>query len=132
MRVEQMPDRFWSVLESHARNQDSLVSWLRRASADEIVAYQLAYEQAAEEIADYWDGPVVDGVPYSEDDTEDLCKWVVAQGREAWVAACSDLGEAVRRYTARDVNDAWTPGEPAYEIFFERFGASLHVRLAEA
>ncbi|WP_433057892.1 DUF4240 domain-containing protein [Dactylosporangium sp. CS-033363] len=115
----------WTVLETHARDMDSLVAWLRTAPRDEVVAFQSAYEEAAEELADYWDGPVVDGVQYSEDDTEDLCLWIVAQGRAAWEAARVDFGAAVRRYVERDVDDAWVPGGVAYEIFFARFGSSL-------
>ncbi|WP_433217212.1 hypothetical protein ACQP00_09230 [Dactylosporangium sp. CS-047395] len=116
---------FWSVLETHARDMDGLVAWLRSAPRDQVVAFQVAYEEAAGELADYWDGPLVDGVQYSEDDTEDLCLWIVAQGRDAWEDARVDFGAAVRRYGARDVDDAWVPGGVAYQIFFGRFGSSL-------
>ncbi|MET7393043.1 hypothetical protein ABZS66_06040 [Dactylosporangium sp. NPDC005572] len=125
-------DAFWSVLETHARSQASILAWLREAPEDEIVAFQLTYELAAEALTDYWDGPVVDGVRYSEDDTEDLCMWIVAQGREFWTAARADFGGAVNRYTARDGGDPWTPGAPAYAVYFERFGRSLYERLYES
>ncbi|MER7277572.1 hypothetical protein ABT369_24335 [Dactylosporangium sp. NPDC000244] len=121
----EVSDRFWDVLESHERSQASLVAWLWSASRDEIVAYQRAFEEAAEELADYWDGPVVDGVQYSEDDTEDLCLWIVGEGRESWDAARADFEGAIRRYLARDPDDAWVPGAPAYAVFHERFGVSL-------
>ncbi|WP_432824790.1 hypothetical protein [Dactylosporangium sp. CA-092794] len=131
----EVPAWFWDVIEAHKPGTASLAGWLRRAAEDEIVAYQLAYELAAEEVADYWDGPVVDGVQYSEDDTEDLCKWVVAQGRAAWAAARSGpegMADAVRRYTARDAAEAWTPDGAAHAIFHERFHASLHERMTAA
>ncbi|WP_432987412.1 DUF4240 domain-containing protein [Dactylosporangium sp. CA-233914] len=130
-----VPDRFWNVLEAHAPSTQRLTAWLRGASEDEIVAFQLAYELAAEEITDYWDGPVVDGVPYSEDDTEDLCQWIVAQGRPAWEAARSGpagLTEAIRRYVERDLDDAWIPGSVAHAIFYDRFHASLDERMSDA
>nr|BFE62418.1 hypothetical protein GCM10020063_069440 [Dactylosporangium thailandense] len=127
-RVE-VSDRFWDVLESHGRSQARLVGWLREASEDEIVDYQGSFEAAAEELADYWDGPVVDGVQYSEDDTEDLCLWIVGEGRESWDAARVDFEGAIRRYLARDPDDLWVPGAPAYGIFYERSHRSLDERL---
>ena len=122
----------WEQLESHGRDQAGLVAWLRAAPAEEIVAFQAAYELAAEELADYWDGPEVGGVQYSEDDTEDLCHWIVAQGRTAWEAARTDFPGAIGRYLARDRDDPWVPGAAAYAVYFERFGQALTGRLYEA
>jgi hypothetical protein len=41
-------------------------------------------DDASEQVCDYWRGPTVDGIAFSEDDTEDLCDRVVSRGAGFW------------------------------------------------
>jgi hypothetical protein len=77
-------DWFWKALDATRPSLAALESWLMNASQEHVEQFAAEYELAAQALCDYWDGPIVDGVEYSEDDTEDLCDWVVAQGRELW------------------------------------------------
>jgi hypothetical protein len=143
--AEEVPAWFWDVIETNRPSIARLVAWLESATEDEIVSYQLAYELAAEAIIGYWEGPSVEGVQFSEDDTEDMCRWVVSQGRQAWEDARSGrvrLDVVALRYLTRDAGplsedagplpeqDGWTPGNPAYSVFFERFHDSLDERMS--
>jgi hypothetical protein len=117
---------------------------------DELEEFALAYELAAEEITGYWDGPV--GLGYSEDDTEDLCKWIVSQGEALWLQAVSrerdlmdlaHLHELAQRgegneYKRWDVDlehqryYGWlSPSGLAGIIYETRFGSCLLERLDE-
>ena len=69
-------------------------------------------------VCEPWDGPLVDGVSFSEDDTEDFTDWVVSQGASAWHRACEadDLAELAREYQAARRAPTWDIAvtEPAY------------------
>ena len=144
------PDWFWDVLESAKPNLQRLVDWLETATREEIVAFERTYEDAAKEVCDYWSGPTVDGVGFSEDDTEDFCHWVVSQGRALWRQArtAPDLEPFVRLYwAAEDGATDWpkwnssvlnenyrgyqAPGSVAYAVFEARFSEPLDQYLAE-
>ncbi|WP_194923311.1 hypothetical protein [Catenulispora pinisilvae] len=134
----EIPDAFWDRVGSAGPGDEGATAWLSVATASEIVEYQLAFELAAEELADYSDGPCVDAFVFSEDDTEDLCLWIVAQGRQAWQsvrAGRESLAQAARRYLARRLDaesETWTAaGTSAYSIFHDRFGESLSDRMRE-
>jgi hypothetical protein len=75
------------------------------ATQKKVEEFLTAYELAAQTLCDYWDGPVVDGVQYSEDDTEDLCNWVVSQGRDLWqcvVEGDIDIGTIASIISSRE------------------------------
>ena len=148
--MEQPPDWFWSVIEQAKPSLGRLATWLEAASEEEVVQFALAYDLAAEQLADSWDGPHVDDVPYSEDDTEDLCDWVVSQGRGLWRAAMAreiDLRELARLELASERGEtSECPGwaadvsNPAYDgslaprylahaVYRNRFGHSLRAVL---
>jgi len=82
--MESPPDWFWNILDSTRPSLAALEAWLVNAPKKRLEQFASAYELAAHSLRDYWDGPLVDGIQYSEDDTEDLCNWIVAQGRELW------------------------------------------------
>ncbi|MBX7218538.1 MAG: DUF4240 domain-containing protein [Blastocatellia bacterium] len=118
-----VPDWFWEVLESAKPELQRLVDWLEAASREEIVEFQRTYEDAAQAICDYWDGPVVGDIVFSEDDTEDFCTWVVSQGRALWEQAlvAADLEPLVQLYRASESESDttwpnWNPKvlNPAY------------------
>ena len=142
----EIPEWFWELLDASRPSLQLLVDALEARPKEDLVAFARAFEEAAEEVCDYWDGPVVDDVPFSEDGTEDLCKWVVSQGRELWQQAVSKtipLDDLVRLYWAsgdsRDVAhprwettvnkaayDGWrSPAAIVYAIFATRFGEDL-------
>src|SRR5713226_10200850 len=82
--MHEPPEWFWRVLDSTRPDLQRLEAWLETASKEQVEQFAHAFEIAAAAVCDFWDGPEVDGVVYSEDDTEDLCKWVVGQGRDLW------------------------------------------------
>ena len=144
--MEQPPDWFWSAIEQAKPSLGRLAKWLESASKEEVIQFALAYEWAAEEVADYWAGPNVDGAPYSEDDTEKMCKWVVSQGRGLWKRAVAreiDLVELARLEVASGLGESgeypgWVadvadsaydgylaPESIAHAVYRTRFGLSL-------
>ena len=88
--MEPMPELLWTVIENSKPSLQRLADWLESASREDVERFALTYEWAAQEIAEYWQGPLVDDVQYSEDDTEDLCNWIVSQGRKLWGQAVSE------------------------------------------
>ena len=138
--------RFWNVLESAMADLAGLAGWLESASQTEIEEFQIEFEAAKEELADYSEGIRLDGITTAEDGTEDICAWIVGQGRLVWETACSlkgDLCDYAREYerveSGRSAKGAWndsgmgeryrgsrSPGTLAYRVYEERFDASLY------
>ena len=105
--MEHPPDWFWNILESTRPSLMKLESWLVTAPREHVEEFAAAYELAAKTLCDYWDGPLVDGIQYSEDDTEDLCNWIVSQGRELWHKVAGgdlDIGHVASVVARRDYN----------------------------
>ena len=137
---------FWTVLESARPDLGRLASWLEAATRTEIEAFTRKFSEAKEAVANYSDGVQVDGTVFSEDSMEDLCEWIVAQGRDFWEAAVSggtDLAELAREYLAeesgRAASRAWDAsalGEKyrgyrsayylAFGVYRARFDADLY------
>lgn len=104
MELEEIPEWFWEVLDATRPRLSALASWLESQPREVLEAYALAYGAAMCSLADFSQGVRVDGVVWSEDDTEDLCAWVVGQGRGFWhptVAGQRDLAEVAQAYLGR-------------------------------
>ena len=140
------PSWFWELLTSSCRSLQELADRLEALSREQVIEYAVTYRKAAERLCDYWAGPVVDGVDFSEDDTEDLCHWIVSQGPDLYAQALSLHGKLeplARRYWASEQGQdpeypAWTtavlnpayrgyqsPGLIPHAVFEARFGSSL-------
>ncbi|MFF7454487.1 hypothetical protein [Kitasatospora sp. NPDC008115] len=151
MEPDHVPAWFWDVLEATRPRLSALESWLGSQPREVLEAFALAYESAADSLADFAEGVSVDGDVWSEDSTEDLCLWVVGQGRGLWGAVIAgDLGleAAAQLYLGRAAPDQvapWdgevsnpehrgyqSPGAIAHGVHRSRFGEDLHERLADA
>jgi hypothetical protein len=142
-----VPDWFWQLLDSSRPILQDLAAKLEVLPREELVAYAATYERAVQSLCDAWAGPEVDGIQFSEDDTEDLCRWVVSEGQELYVQAVAlqgRLASIVPRYWASERGDdrehpSWSvqleneayrghqsPRDIVYAIYEARFGASLH------
>lgn len=138
-----VPDWFWDVIEAAKPRVAALEAWLAAQPEATMAQFALIYETAAAELADYWDGIEVDGDVWSEDDMEDLCDWVVSQGRDYWTSVRTGdrpLIEAARTYRAE--SGTWDPAitNPEHRgyaspqaivhgVYWSRFGESLDDRL---
>ncbi|MFB7676710.1 hypothetical protein ACFC26_35420 [Kitasatospora purpeofusca] len=150
MGPDHVSDGFWEVLESTRPRLSALESWLGSQPREVLEAFALAYESAAESLADFSEGVRVDGEVWSEDSTEDLCLWVVGQGRGLWspvVVGDLPLEEAARMYLGRspllpDIVEPWdgevsdpghrgyqSPGTIVHGVYRTRFAEDLHERL---
>jgi hypothetical protein len=142
----EIPDWFWDLLESCRPNLQALASKLEALPRERLVAYAATYERAAEDLCDYWSGPMVDGARLSEDDTEDLCHWIVSQGPDVYRRAlalrgqlqplwlryrASERGEDAEypRWSVEVQNEAYrgyqSPSGIPHPIYEARFGSSL-------
>ncbi|WP_380283256.1 hypothetical protein [Kitasatospora purpeofusca] len=150
MAPEDVPDWFWDVLEATRPRLSTLELWLESQPREVLEAFALAYEAAADALADFSEGVRVDGEFWSEDDTEDLCGWVVGQGRGLWgsvIAGERSLEEAAQMYLDRAALPAdhvvpWdeevanpehrgyqSPASIAHGVYRTRFAEDLHERL---
>ncbi|MGW0958484.1 hypothetical protein ACWD4K_05470 [Streptomyces gelaticus] len=150
MGPDHVPDGFWEVLEATRPRLSALELWLESHSREALEAFALAYESAAESLADFSEGVSVDGDVWSEDSTEDLCMWVVGQGYELWssvVVGELRLEEVAQMYLGRapllpegvapwdgDVSDPehrgyQSPGAIVHGVYRTRFAEELHERL---
>lgn len=80
----QVPDWFWDAIEATRPHVAALEAWLVAEPKATVEQFALHYDIAAPELADYSCGIEVDGMGWSEDDMEDLCRWIVGQGRAYW------------------------------------------------
>ncbi|KDN80764.1 hypothetical protein [Kitasatospora cheerisanensis] len=143
MGPEHIPEWFWQAMEAARPRLAALESWLGAQPRQVVEDFALAHEAAQDALADPAEGVRVDGETWSEDSTEDLCRWVVGQGREFWQAVVA--GEltpeaAARRYL--DGADPWdeevadprhrgyqSTGFLAHGVYRSRFGEDLDERL---
>jgi hypothetical protein len=141
-----VPDWFWDTLDGARPNLNVLAQVLEAMSRDQLVEFARLYRDAAQAVCPYWHGPTVDDIRFSEDDTEDLCNWIVSQGKRIWleaVAASKTLEPFVRRYWAAEAgtrgagawnedvsNEAYrgyqSPAYIAYGVFAARFDEDLY------
>ncbi|MFF8774542.1 hypothetical protein [Kitasatospora sp. NPDC015120] len=152
MEPEHIPAWFWDALEAARPHLPALESWLGSRPRGVVEDFALAYESAADALADFSQGVRVDGDVWSEDSTEDLCRWVVGQGRALWCSVLAGeraLEDAAQLYLGRvppgpDQVDPWdgevadprhrgyqSPGTIAHGVYRSRFGEDLHERLAD-
>ncbi|WP_328954217.1 hypothetical protein [Kitasatospora purpeofusca] len=142
MGPDHVSDGFWEVLESSRPRLSALESWLGSQPWEVLEWFALAYESAAESLADFSEGVSVDGEVWSEDSTGDLCLWVVGQGLGLWssvVVGDLPLEEVARMYLGRaplppDVVTPWDgevsdPGTIDHGVYRTRFAEDLHERL---
>ncbi|MFE6871298.1 hypothetical protein ACFVFS_32665 [Kitasatospora sp. NPDC057692] len=150
METGEVPDWFWDVLEEARPRLSALELWLESRPREVLEAFALAYEAAADALADFADGVCVEGDAWSEDDTEDLCLWVVGQGRGLWGSVVSgerSLEDAARLYLGRAPRPSdrvvrWdaevanpehrgyqSPGGIAHGVYRSRFAEDLQERL---
>ncbi|WP_405436845.1 hypothetical protein OG373_07365 [Streptomyces avidinii] len=150
MEAEDVPGWFWEVLDTARPSLSALESWLESQPRGVLEGYALAYLEAAESLVDFSEGVTVDGEVWSEDSTEDLCMWVVGQGRVFWrstVEGAWELPEVAQAYLGRPsalVREVtqWddrvrspghtgygTPGTLVHGVYRTRFGQDLYARL---
>ncbi len=145
---QEIPEWFWSLIETTKPSLALLIERLEALSQAELEQWQRAYELAAAAIVPYWDGPDMGGNlgVLSEDSTEDLCEWIVSQGRELWQRATgpgADLIYLAHLYQRAEQGlipeyPAWStavtnpeyrgyrdPCYIAYPIYRARFGSEL-------
>ncbi|MER6499294.1 hypothetical protein ABT218_07855 [Streptomyces sp. NPDC001455] len=100
----QVPDWFWEVLDATRPRLSALEAWLESQPREILEGFASAYLDAAESLIDFSEGVTVDGGVWSEDSTEDLCMWVVGQGRGFWDSVVTgewELAEAAQAYLGR-------------------------------
>ncbi|HEX5402888.1 MAG TPA: hypothetical protein VFX16_11380 [Pseudonocardiaceae bacterium] len=136
---DEVPDWFWDVIESTRPRVAALEAWLQAQPRETVARFALTYEDAASDLAEYWNGIVVDGVGWSVDDMEDLCDWVVSQGHTYWLTVRSGahpLVDAAREYHAE--SGAWdaivaspehrgyaSPAGIGHGVYWTRFGEDV-------
>ncbi|MEU9763896.1 hypothetical protein [Streptomyces sp. NPDC047985] len=147
-----IPDWFWQVLDATRPRLSALEARLESQSRENLEAFALAYLDAADSLIDFSEGVNVDGEVWSEDSTQDLCMWVVGQGRGFWSSVVTgewELAEAAQAYLGRpsplskevaqwdqevsapEHRGYQSPDTLAYGVYRARFAQDLHERLSE-
>jgi hypothetical protein len=139
----EIPAWFWQVIDAAGHRLDVLEAWLMNQPKDVVVAYGHAYVVAAGDLVEgyFADGVLVDAAVWSEDATQDLCTWVVGQGRALWARVASGdlpLSDAAQIYLGRapgsvpwalDESGATTIKSPWWiegTVYWNRFEEELH------
>jgi len=140
-----VPDWFWDVIHATKPNVAVLEAWLMTAPKQTVEQFGYHYDTAALELADYWDGIRVGDTTFSEDDMEDLCHWIVSQGRAYWQSVIDgdrtlvDAAETYR-FQANHWNPAvadpahhgyQSPSGIAHGVYWSRFGELLNAVIDE-
>jgi hypothetical protein len=102
----EVPAWFWQVIDAAGHRLDALEAWLMHQPKDVVVAYGQAYVVASADLVENYfaDGVLVDDHVWSEDSTQDLCTWIVGQGRALWARVASRdlaLSDAAQIYLGR-------------------------------
>ena len=154
--MEETPDWFWEVIEVTRPHVSRLEAWLESQPKTILERFAFGYASAASSLVDYWQGHTLGlCAGWSEDDTEDLCLWVVGQGRAYWASVASgqrawaDVVDAYERHesppddgpdepvqwihsTNPDYRGSSTPDSIADGVYWKRFGEELHGRINSA
>ncbi|MFJ2061086.1 hypothetical protein ACIOMM_34920 [Streptomyces sp. NPDC087908] len=152
MELGQVPDWFWEVLDVTRPCLAALEAWLESQRREILESFALAYLDAAESLIDFSEGVHVDGEVWSEDGTEDLCMWVVGQGRGFWHSVLtgereltdlaqvylgrpSPLGGEVIQWdqevSASEHQGYQSPDAIVYGVYRTRFAEDLYERLSD-
>lgn len=77
---------FWEIIERCKPEKVRLERELMETDRTTVEKFIVYYYVASWQVCEPWDGPFIDDSVghLSEDSTEDLADWVVAQGRDAW------------------------------------------------
>jgi hypothetical protein len=62
---------FWTLLDTARPSLLTLSHELEQLPRERLVEFACAYRDASEQICDFWLGPTVDRIAFSEDDTEE-------------------------------------------------------------
>src|SRR5262249_40929083 len=112
-----IPDAFWSVIADARQDVHALNALLRKEDMDreKLATFHDYYKLAVEELIPYcregsrgWD----------EGDIENAASWVVAHGREHYLAVWHNLNLLPNPYTIRPMSYLST----IEQVFYDRFG----------
>ncbi len=81
-----IPQWVWDLLARARSEREGLRPALQALDRQSLEEFIVRYHLASEAVCEPWDGPYIEERDYhlSEDSTEDLTDWIVAQGNDAW------------------------------------------------
>ena len=81
-----IPQWFWDLLARARSGREALRLALQGLDRQSLEEFIVRYHLASEAVCEPWDGPYIEerGYHLSEDSTEDVTDWIVAQGKDAW------------------------------------------------
>jgi len=135
----ELPDWFWDAIEATKPNVAALEAWLLAAPKHTVEEFGYHYETASLELAEYSSGIQIGDLSFSEDDMEDLCHWIVSQGRAYWQSvidgertlheAADPAGFAANHWNSAVSDPAHrgyqSPSGIAHGVYWSRFGEYL-------
>lgn len=88
---DEIPGDFWKLIAAHQEDANRFVAELKGLSEDDLVRFCWNYEEAVGQIATLYS----EMTSFSEDAIENVCRWVVSQGEEAYVKVWDEAEEVI-------------------------------------
>jgi hypothetical protein len=120
---DEIPEDFWSLIHESQQNSKKLHELLLEEDGNTITRFAWNYEEASAQLKPEFDSTEA----FSEDSIDELCNWIVAQGKEFYRRAW-DNPEQLQGYRKDpESNYKSDPGlySESLRVYRERFGEEL-------
>jgi hypothetical protein len=112
-------DWFWDLIRQGNRSRPEMTRILSQLSKDDLIRFQAELQDAA---ADLNDEPFLDYLEDSTDDSiEDICYWVVSQGKDYYTRVWNNPSEIPRDVEGDDHTFYGLPGG----VFWEKYRENI-------
>jgi hypothetical protein len=137
--MDEIPEWLWRVIEQTKPSSEKLIQWFESVEKERIVQFYVAFDYASQEISDYSAGVRIDNYVFSEDSMEDLCDWIVSQGKDLWEQSTGETADlvAIARIYLDVENDPnakypkWFPQTIAHRFYYKHFNEAIFDAAAE-
>lgn len=90
---DEIPARFWSLIADVGASPDNLRLLLLTMEKDEVVKFYWNYEEAVAQIKPFY----YELTTLSEDNIDEICYWVVAQGEHCYRVLWDDFNNVLSK-----------------------------------
>jgi hypothetical protein len=117
---DEIPGDFWRIIDSAGCNSERLTQLLESMDEEDLLRFCWNYEEAVGQIATLYH----ELTDFSEDTSEDICRWVVAQGEVAFTRVWDNAEDLISSEATPYGRVQADPGlfDSALHCFEARFG----------
>lgn len=123
---DEIPEKFWSLIHDAQQDSKKIHDLLLKADRNAIKRFSWNYEEASAQLKPEFDSTE----SFSEDSIDELCNWIVAQGKDFYRQVWDNPKEMQGYKEDPDSNYKSDPGlySASLRVYRERFGDELPIK----